>query len=64
MTQLFGGFHADFYAAYRNAWPLNEGFAVRKTLYNLYHLLNHLHLFGNGYKQAVEQAIAQLLSEL
>ncbi len=64
MTQLFGGFHADFYAAYRNVWPLDEGFAVRKTLYNLYHLLNHLHLFGNGYRQAVEQAIYQLLSEL
>jgi fructosamine-3-kinase len=64
MTELFGGFSADFYAAYRHSWPLDQGFGVRKTLYNLYHLLNHLFLFGNGYRQAVEQAIYKLLSEL
>ena len=49
MTELFGGFHADFYAAYRASWPLDSGYRVRKTLYNLYHILNHLNLFGSGY---------------
>jgi len=41
MSELFGGFAPAFYAAYREAWPLDPGFAVRKTLYNLYHILNH-----------------------
>jgi len=49
MTELFGGFARGFYDAYRDAWPLGEGYAVRKDLYNLYHVLNHLNLFGGGY---------------
>jgi fructosamine-3-kinase len=49
MTELFGGFGSDFYAAYREAWPLPPEYATRKTLYNLYHVLNHLNLFGGGY---------------
>lgn len=64
MTELFGGFSGDFYAAYRHTWPLDAGFAVRKTLYNLYHLLNHLLLFGGGYQRSVENALARLLAEL
>ncbi len=46
MTELFGGFGADFYAAYRTAWPLDAGYATRRDLYNLYHVLNHANLFG------------------
>lgn len=46
MTELFGGYAADFYAAYRAAWPLDAGYAVRRDLYNLYHVLNHANLFG------------------
>jgi hypothetical protein len=49
MSELFGGFAPGFYAAYREAWPLDAGYAVRKTLYNLYHVLNHANLFGGGY---------------
>ncbi len=57
MTQLFGGFDARFYAAYNEAWPLDEGFAVRRTFYNLYHIINHLNIFGTGYLgQAVSMA--------
>ena len=64
MTHLFGGFEAKFYSAYNDAWPLDEGFAVRKTLYNLYHILNHLNLFGSGYLgQAVSMA-EQVLAEV
>ncbi len=48
MTELFGGFAGSFYAAYRDAWPLDAGYSTRKTLYNLYHILNHLNLFGGG----------------
>ena len=49
MTQLFGGFSERFYQAYTATWPLVPGFADRRDLYNLYHLLNHLNLFGTGY---------------
>ncbi|HZY43246.1 MAG TPA: fructosamine kinase family protein, partial [Anaerolineae bacterium] len=48
-TELFGGFGSRFYAAYNEAWPLDRGYADRRDLYNLYHLLNHLNLFGEAY---------------
>jgi fructosamine-3-kinase len=53
-TELFGGFSARFYAAYNEVWPLDRGYADRRDLYNLYHLLNHLNLFGEGYGPAVD----------
>ncbi len=64
MTELFGGFGGDFYAAYREAYPLDPGYSVRKTLYNLYHILNHLNLFGGGYHSQALGMIDSLLSEL
>jgi fructosamine-3-kinase len=64
MTELFGGFGRDFYAAYDNAWPLDPGYRVRKTLYNLYHILNHFNLFGGGYAGQAQGMIDALLSEL
>ena len=53
-----------FYAAYNEAWPLDSGYAVRKTFYNLYHILNHFNMFGGGYAGQAERMIEQLLSEL
>ncbi len=64
MTELFGGFSAVFYAAYREAYPLDPGYATRKTLYNLYHVLNHLNLFGGGYLHQAEQMMNRLLAEI
>lgn len=64
MTELFGGFPPAFYAAYRDAWPLDPGYGVRRTLYNLYHILNHLNLFGGGYSRQALGMIEQLLAEL
>jgi len=49
MTRLFGGFNAEFYAAYQDAWPLPAGWQDRLPAYQLYHVLNHLNLFGGGY---------------
>lgn len=63
MTELFGGFGTRFYAAYREAWPLDAGYAVRKDLYNLYHVLNHLNLFGGGYRGQAQSLVERLLSE-
>jgi protein-ribulosamine 3-kinase len=62
MTELFGGFPPAFYEAYRAEYPLDTGYAVRKQLYNLYHVLNHLNLFGGGYRAQAERMIGQLLA--
>jgi fructosamine-3-kinase len=64
MTELFGGFPPDFYAAYRESWPLDPGYAIRKTLYNLYHILNHFNLFGGGYAVQAQGMVERLLAEL
>ncbi len=49
MTELFGRCPESFYFAYNEAWPLADGYARRRTLYNLYHIINHFNLFGGGY---------------
>jgi fructosamine-3-kinase len=64
MTELFGGYPADFYAAYRAAYPLEAGYSVRKDLYNLYHVLNHANLFGGGYARQAEEMMRRLLAEV
>ena len=63
MTELFGGFSGDFYRAYNEHFPLDAGYETRKTLYNLYHILNHYNLFGGGYGGQAERMIGQLLAE-
>ena len=63
MTELFGGFGGDFYAAYNESWPLDPGYRTRKTLYNLYHILNHLNLFGSGYLGQALNMMERLLAE-
>lgn len=64
MTELFGGFDDAFYGAYRDAWPLAPGYRVRRIFYNLYHVLNHLNIFGGGYLGQAEAMIDRLLSEV
>ncbi len=64
MTELFGGFSQNFYAAYRETYPLDPGYTTRKVLYNLYHILNHLNLFGSGYLSQAETMMGKLLSEV
>lgn len=64
MTELFGGFSPRFYAAYREHYPLEDGYGLRKLLYNLYHVLNHVNLFGGGYASQAEHMMDTLLSEV
>lgn len=49
MTKLFGGFGSEFYQSYYETFPLQDGFDYRENIYKLYHVLNHLNLFGGGY---------------
>jgi len=63
MTELFGGFDAGFYRAYDSSWPLDDGYRTRKTLYNLYHVLNHFNLFGGGYARQAQGMARALLAE-
>ncbi len=64
MTELFGGFSNDFYAHYNERWPLDDGYRVRKHLYNLYHILNHFNMFGGGYESQAEGICGRLLAEI
>ncbi|MCX7093719.1 MAG: fructosamine kinase family protein [Methylobacter sp.] len=63
MTELFGGFSSAFYQAYQAAYPLDPGYSRRKALYNLYHILNHLNLFGQGYLHQAENMLSKLLTD-
>lgn len=61
MTYLFGGFNADFYKGYEMEWELPEGHEKRRTIYNLYHILNHQVLFGGSYMQEARSLIEEIL---
>jgi protein-ribulosamine 3-kinase len=63
MTELFGGFGQAFYQAYQAVYSLDPGYVRRKALYNLYHILNHLNLFGRSYLHQAENMINQLLAD-
>jgi fructosamine-3-kinase len=62
MTELFGGFSREFYQHYHNIFPLDDGYAQRKTLYNLYHILNHANLFGHSYIAQATRMMQKLCS--
>jgi protein-ribulosamine 3-kinase len=62
MTRLFGGFGSRFYEAYDSVWPPDPGAGTRADLYNLYHVLNHLNLFGGSYRAQAEEMIERLLA--
>ncbi|HET6655004.1 MAG TPA: fructosamine kinase family protein [Gammaproteobacteria bacterium] len=64
MTELFGRFGDGFYDAYNREWPLDAGYGIRRDLYNLYHILNHLNLFGGGYAASAARLIERLVRRL
>jgi fructosamine-3-kinase len=61
MLRLFGGCPTAFYQAYQQRFPLPEGWQRRAQVYTLYHLLNHLNLFGSGYRVSCENTAAEIL---
>ncbi len=64
MCELFGGFPPTFRAAYQTVKPLDASYAVRRYLYRLYHLLNHLTLFGAEYEAKATALINRLNNEI
>jgi fructosamine-3-kinase len=64
MTQLFGGFPTAFYRGYNEVFPLDPGYDQRKTLYNLYHILNHFNLFGGSYQSQANGMIDRILRSI
>lgn len=64
MTTLFGGFSTAFYDAYNDAWPLDPGHHRRRSLYNLYHILNHAVLFGGSYAHQARSMIDGLVERI
>ncbi len=63
MTELFGGFPTAFYQGYNREWQLDKDYQQRKTLYNLYHILNHFNLFGGGYLSQANRMIKEILTQ-
>lgn len=61
MTELFGGFPTAFYRGYNDICAMEEGYKRRKTLYNLYHILNHFNLFGGGYGSQANRMMEQII---
>ncbi len=61
MTRLFGGFPETFYDNYLNCHPFEPGWMDRIDIYNLYHLLNHLNLFGSSYYSQVTKILKRYL---
>ena len=64
MMELFGSPGDRFFSAYREVFPIDNGYSVRRELYNLYHILNHAYLFGGGYNAQARRMVDRLLSQL
>jgi fructosamine-3-kinase len=64
MTRLFGGFDPTFYAAYAEVSPLAPGHEARLAVYQLYHVLNHLNLFGGGYFEQSKRILTRIFHKL
>lgn len=60
MTEMFSGFTTDFYQGYNQIWPLGNEYSLKKSIYNLYHFLNHYNLFGDGYLQSVRDLMRNI----
>ncbi|HEX5962015.1 MAG TPA: fructosamine kinase family protein [Rhodanobacteraceae bacterium] len=58
MLTLFGSPPAAFFDAYMEHAPLRRDWHTRAPVYNLYHLLNHVNLFGTCYVAQLRAALA------
>lgn len=60
-TQMFGGFSREFYQAYQDTYPMEPGYQDRFEIYNIYHILNHLNLFGESYGYSLDSVLQRLV---
>lgn len=60
MMRLFGGFPDETFDAYRASMTEQKNVDERIAVYQLYHVLNHLNLFGRGYIPQVMRLLDQL----
>ena len=63
MMQLFGSPPTSFFNQYQELKPLPDGWQLRKSVYNLYHILNHLNIFGSSYRSHAESLMNSILRE-
>lgn len=64
MTEMFSGFSDAFYRAYQDISPLSEQYPLKRSIYNLYHFLNHYNLFGGYYLHACTELCNEIESKL
>ncbi|MFN3925735.1 MAG: fructosamine kinase family protein [Pseudanabaenaceae cyanobacterium] len=62
MTELFGRLPQAFYQSYNDHFPLDAGYPMRRSLYNLYHILNHYNLFGGIYAFQADALMAKIVN--
>ncbi|MDV2856944.1 MULTISPECIES: fructosamine kinase family protein [Oceanimonas] len=62
MTELFGQFPQAFYQGYDAVWPRDDGYWQRREIYNLYHLLNHINLFGEAYIKQAKLSLSNIIA--
>ncbi|KSU85292.1 hypothetical protein AS030_07235 [Fictibacillus enclensis] len=61
-TERFGGYSPSFYEAYTYYRPLGQDYEDRKELYQLFYLIVHLNLFGQGYGSSVDRVLLRFQS--
>lgn len=62
MLELFGHLSTQFYQYYYQDIKKVPGSGLRKTWYNLYHIMNHANLFGGSYYHQAAQMCQQLIN--
>ena len=62
MTELFGGFNQKFYEGYNHIKKFEPGFKNRSNFYKLYHILNHLNIFGRSYIYDLDNIIKKIVA--
>ncbi|KAJ2741698.1 hypothetical protein GGI20_005005 [Coemansia sp. BCRC 34301] len=62
--KMFGGFGDELYEAYHECIPKAPGFDKRVQLYELYHLVNHLNMFGVAYLHCCTRLIESIHAQL
>jgi len=63
VTTVFGGFDAEFYEAYQDALPFDQGWQKRLNFYRLYYLMVHLDKFGESYYDAVSSLLQRVIGK-